>query len=100
MFQCISITKFKPEKLDEMTTATKKLADKTRQEEGNIYYKILQSADDPNTLAVIEDWETPENFQAHVANADQEGDAVHEYGKLVDQCCETPSILLPCKLVY
>ncbi len=100
MFQCVSITKLKPEKVDEVIAATKKLADMTRKEEGNISYQMLQPVDDPNTLVLIENWENPENFQAHGADIGKEGSPLNEYSKLVDACCEEPSTILPCAVIY
>lgn len=100
MFQCISITRLKPEKYDEVIAAARKLADMTREEEGNITYQVLQAVNETCTIILAEKWESEENFNAHVSGAGTEGDPVNAFGKLMDEAGAEPSILLPCKLIY
>jgi len=52
-------------KFDELKQIVAELAVKTREEEGNIEYIILEDTLKPNTLFSIEKWETAEAEEKH-----------------------------------
>ena len=92
MIQCVSTARVDLAKLDAIKEAGEKIAACAREERGNISYDIVQCVDDPAVLLITERWETMEDFQAHVATADQPGDAVYEFGQVFDPAClEKPS---------
>ncbi|MBF8435524.1 antibiotic biosynthesis monooxygenase [Halanaerobiaceae bacterium Z-7014] len=42
------------------------LIEKTRQEEGNIFYELYQDANNPQILTFIEEWESQEALKEHM----------------------------------
>ena len=92
MYQCVSVIKAKPEGLQTLIDEASKLVEITRKEEGLIYYNLLQSTDDENTIVLVEKWETMENFLAHVAHVEEPGDPVGRFGGIVEANAEGSSI--------
>ncbi len=100
MYQCISISYIDPEKKEILLEAARKLADSTRLEKGNLSYDILQPEGKDDIIILTERWESEEDFLAHVAHADEEGDRVFEFGKLVASVSTGAPDLYPCKVLY
>ena len=95
MYQCISVAKVDPAKRDEVIAAAKVLAKETRMQEGNLSYNVVIPEGTEDTIVITERWESPENFQAHVAFADKEGDPLNTFGKVMDPAATAPPMIFP-----
>jgi len=57
----------KPEKLDDFIRLTKQLAESTNKEDwGCINYAVYQDINDPNVVAMLEEWESQEAIDNHL----------------------------------
>lgn len=99
MYQCISVVKAKPESVQTIIDAAAKLVEISRPQKGNIYYNLLRSSDDPNTVILIEKWETKEDFLGHVAHADTPGDPVFEFGAIAAPNSAEPPMIFNCEVL-
>ena len=52
-------------KVEEFLATAKELVEKSRAEEGNVYYTLNQSRTDPNQLAFLECWKDEAAIAAH-----------------------------------
>ena len=95
MYQCVSVSYIKPEFKNEIIEAGKIIAKETRMQEGNLSYNIIQPEGRDDVLIVVERWETKENFEAHVAHANEEGDLVFEFGKVMGKAASKAPDLYP-----
>ena len=86
MYQCISIVTSKPEYTNNIIEAGKELSKIGKAEKGNIYYSVLRHTENSDTIIMIEKWESEKDFLAHVKNAGQIENPVHEFGELVNRC--------------
>jgi quinol monooxygenase YgiN len=58
----------RPDKVDEFIAAARRgLVEPTRKEPGCIAYDLCQDSRDPTQLAMIEEWETQQALDAHLA---------------------------------
>ena len=99
MYQCISIAHVDPAKVPAVLEAAKVLAKETRMQEGNLSYNVVRPEGREDVLIITEHWETQENFQAHVAHADEPGDLVFEFGKVMADASVAPPELYPCAVL-
>lgn len=99
MYQCISIIKAKPEALQTIIEAGKTLVEISRKQPGNLYYNLLQSSDDSNTVVLVEKWESKEAFLGHVAHADTPGDPVFTFGSIAEPNSAEPPLILNCDVL-
>ncbi len=60
---------FIPPKKDEGIAALRQIADPSRQESGNLRYDLLQQANRPNHLTLVEAWRDHKALEAHEAAA-------------------------------
>ena len=88
MYQCISVAHLKEGTLDTVLEAAKILVEATRKEPGLIYYNVVLSDDNPDTIIMVEKWEEKSNFIAHV-----QGAPCAAFGKVIDPNCAEPSII-------
>lgn len=51
--------------LDEVFYLLNEMAQKSREEKGNIFYRVHQSISDPNTIMIFEGYADEEALQAH-----------------------------------
>ncbi len=99
MYQCISVAHIAPDKLNDILTAAKVLAKETRMQEGNLSYNVVRPEGSDDIVIITERWETKENFQAHVAHANEEGDLVFEFGKVMEVASVAPAELYPSEVL-
>jgi len=64
----------------------REMVEATRKEEGNISFNLLESVEDPNTLAVSEAWESQQSVENHL-----ESQHSKRLRPLLDQCFAEPS---------
>jgi len=62
----IAETYIKPEKIDEVRKMYEKVIQHTRKQPGCLDYKLYQNIDNPDILMFVEEWETEEDFIAHL----------------------------------
>ena len=65
MIKIVAKNYVKPECLQAFKDTAKELIDKSRAEEGNIFYTLNVSKNDPNTLVFIENWKDQEAINFH-----------------------------------
>ena len=90
MYQCISVAHIAPNKLNDILEAAKILAKDTRMQEGNLSYNVVRPEGRDDVVIITERWETKANFEAHVAHANEEGDLVFEFGKVMEKAAVAP----------
>ncbi|MFW5873726.1 MAG: putative quinol monooxygenase [Bacillota bacterium] len=54
------------DRVDDFKDMVTELIEKTRKEEGNVFYELYQDVSNPQTLAFIEEWESQEALKAHM----------------------------------
>lgn len=57
------------DKVDAFIALAKQLVEETNKEAGCLFYQLHQSVNDPTVLAFIEEWESKEALDAHMASA-------------------------------
>ena len=65
MLKVVSRRTIKPENLEEVIEMYEEMIEETRKENGCISYEFFQDMNEPNTVAMIEEWEDQECFDAH-----------------------------------
>lgn len=65
MIKIVAKNHVKPECVQAFKDTAKELIEKSRAEEGNIFYTLNVSRNDPNTLVFIEDWKDQEAISFH-----------------------------------
>lgn len=58
----------KPETIDETRAALEAFVEPTRAESGCIVYELMQNNDDPTDFTFVEEWESDETLDAHLAS--------------------------------
>ncbi len=99
MYQCISVAHIAPDKLGEILEAAKILAKETRMQEGNLSYNVVRPEGRDDIVIITERWETKANFEAHVAHAEEEGDMVFEFGKVMAKAAVAAPELYPSEVL-
>ena len=99
MYQCISVAHIKPQTLEDVLTAARIVAEETRKQEGNLSYCVVKPEDRDDILIITEIWETKANFEAHIAHANEEGDLVFEFGKVMEAAASAPPELYPSEVL-
>ncbi len=99
MYQCISVAHIVPDKLNDILEAAKILAKETRMQEGNLSYNVVRPEGRDDVVIITERWETKANFEAHVAHANEEGDLVFEFGKVMEKAAVAPPELYPSEVL-
>ena len=66
---------------------------------GSNLVKELNRQGRDDILIVTERWETKANFEAHVAHANEEGDLVFEFGKVMEAAASAPPELYPSEVL-
>jgi len=61
----IALFKAKEGKEEELKTLLSGLTGPTRSENGCISYELIQQRDDPTSLAMVEEWQSPETLKVH-----------------------------------
>lgn len=56
-----------PDKVEEVRSILSKLIEPTRNESGCISYELLQNNSDPTDFTFVEEWESDEALDAHMA---------------------------------
>ncbi len=70
MIKVVATNKVKKEKIDEFIALAEKLVEATNMyDEGCIHYDIYQDINDPQVLTFIEEWESMETLNKHMAAA-------------------------------
>ena len=69
-------------KIEEFKDRVEELIEKTRQEEGNVFYELYQDVENAQVLTFIEEWESPEALKAHM-KTDHFQEIVPELEKLL-----------------
>ncbi len=54
------------DKIDEFKEKVNEIIEKTRQEDGVIFYELYQDLNNPQVLTFIEGWESKEALEAHM----------------------------------
>ncbi len=65
MIKVISKGLFYEEKIDEAIKLYEDLVKRTRKEDGCISYNLFRDVNDRSILTMIEEWESPEAWEAH-----------------------------------
>ena len=65
MLKVVSRRTIKPEHLEKVIKMYEKMIDETRKEKGCISYEFFQDVNETNTIAMIEEWENQDCFDAH-----------------------------------
>ena len=63
---CVAVTLAKPEHLEAVKAALEALIEPVHQEKGMIQYEMYCDRTEPRRFVFIEEWETYEDFEAHV----------------------------------
>ena len=69
MIKIVAKNYVKPECVQTFKDTAKELIEKSRAEEGNIFYTLNASINDPNTLVFIENWKDQAAIEAHNQSA-------------------------------
>lgn len=80
MLKVVSRRTIKPEHLDKVIKMYDEMIDETRKEKGCISYEFFQDINESNTVAMIEEWEDEDCFNAH-------GETPH-FKKIIPQVTE------------
>ena len=67
MIKIVAKMLVKADKVEEFKATARELVEKSRAEEGNIFYSLNVSASDPRQLAFIECWKDQAAIEAHNA---------------------------------
>lgn len=65
MLKVVSRRTIKPENLEKVLEMYDEMITETRKEKGCISYEFFQDINEENTIAMIEEWEDQECFDAH-----------------------------------
>jgi quinol monooxygenase YgiN len=68
MIQIVARNTVQEGKKEEFLALVKELVEKSRAEEGNIYYDLWEDIKDPNVLTFIEEWKDQEAINIHNAS--------------------------------
>ena len=63
---CVAVTLAKPEHVEEVKAALERLLEPGRREKGVIQYDMFVDRTEPRRFVFMEQWESDEDFQAHV----------------------------------
>lgn len=69
MLKVVSRRTIKPENLEKVIAMYDEMITETRKEKGCISYEFFQDMNEENTIAMIEEWEDQECFDAHTQTA-------------------------------
>lgn len=67
--QVIAQIQVRPEAIDELQRAWLAVVEPTRAEPGNHRYEIFQNEEDPTHFVAVEEYSSPEAFQAHMGSS-------------------------------
>jgi quinol monooxygenase YgiN len=80
----------RPEQRDELLAAAKQMQDRSRQEEGCLYYGFFTAIDDPLSFVAVEEWTNREALDRHF-----EQPHLHEFSRrLGDLVSEPPEVAI------
>lgn len=68
MIRVVAHLTSKPETIDETRAALEALIEPTRSEPGCFSYELMQNNDDPTDFTFVEEWESDEALDAHLAS--------------------------------
>ncbi|HOS68712.1 MAG TPA: putative quinol monooxygenase [Bacillota bacterium] len=68
MIKVVAKSFAKPDKLDRILELSEELVEKTVVEEGCIKYELFQDMRDPKVMIIIEEWESEEALNKHMAS--------------------------------
>lgn len=63
----IARVKARPDKVDELRSVLSSLVEPTRKEPGCLSYNLLQNNEDPTDFALVEEWESKNALESHIA---------------------------------
>ena len=63
----IAKVKARPDKVDELRSVLSSLVEPTRKEPGCLSYNLLQNNEDPTDFALVEEWESKNALESHIA---------------------------------
>lgn len=69
MIRVVAKIHIKPGTEDDVRQACQEMIDKSRQEAGNGFYDLLRSAEEENTLAFLEQWDSQAVLDEHMKTA-------------------------------
>ena len=99
MYQCISVAHIRPECRDAIVEAGLIIAKETRMQQGNLSYNMVAPEGRDDIIIITERWETKADFEAHVAHANEEGDLVFEFGKVMAAAASAEPELYPSEVL-
>ena len=88
MIKIVATQKVKEGKLEEFLETAKVLIEKSRAEEGNVFYTLNQSVKDPAVLAFVECWKDDEAIAAHNA-----AEHFQKYLPMLGALCEGEGVI-------
>ena len=68
MIKVVARTLVREDGIEAYHALAKEIVEKTRQEEGNVFYSLNQSVENKKLHAMIEAWESMEALKAHMAS--------------------------------
>lgn len=95
MIKVVAKSYAKAEKLDSILALSKEMVEKTVKEEGCIKYELFQDTKDPRVMIIIEEWESEEALNRHIAS--------EHFRRIIPQLNELrekPSEMNICKKVF
>jgi len=95
MIKVVAKSYAKMEKLDRILELSKEMVEKTVKEEGCIKYELFQDTKDPGVMIIIEEWESEEALNRHIAS--------EHFRRIIPQLNELrekPSEMNICKKVF
>ena len=90
MIKIVAKMPVKQGELENFKALTTDLIAKSRAEEGNVFYSLNQSLDDPQVLAFIECWKDQAAIEIHNATEHFTG----TFPKLLELCDGEPAVML------
>ncbi|MDF3003259.1 MAG: putative monooxygenase [Bacillota bacterium] len=85
MIKVVAENKIKQNKIDEFLTLAARLREATNtKDEGCIHYDLYQDFEDPSVLTFLEEWESMEALEKHIA-ADHFKEIVPQFEPLVER---------------
>lgn len=68
MIKVVAKSRAKADKLEKYIELAKEMVEKTVKEEGCIKYELFQDTQNPNAMIIIEEWESEEALDRHMAS--------------------------------
>jgi len=68
MIKVVAKSYAKADRLEQLLELSREMVEETNKEQGCISYELFQDVKDPNVLVIIEEWESQEALDRHMAS--------------------------------